>query len=550
MLKKNIMNAQHKTILVSFTALLFFSCTKKLDQTPQTDLSDANFWNNTNDMKLACNYLYTLLPPIESHTDDDMSADAFGLSANTVSDGSWLPPATADNWTNNYNLIRACNNILEKSRRVVGDQNIISQYLAETKFFRAWAYFDLVKRYGDVPFITKTLQLTDTLLYAAKTPRAMILDSVYADLDFAAAHLPASDQQASEDYGRITSTAALAFTSRVALFEGTRMKFFNQAGYQSHLQKAIAASDSIIAAGSNSLFTYPANPDSSYYFLFQYAGEGQANPENILVRIYGENQVNNISANNYTREVLDEGLLMPTGNFTASYLYKDGLPSGKSPYYQTQTDTYTEFENRDPRMAMTVFNIKSWYVSGYYVPTFEYSQTGYRSCKYYIAADWTVNVSYIDNIIIRYAEVLLNNIEARFELNGSVTDDELDATLNLVRARAKMPRLTNGFVSSNGLDMRTEIRRERRIELAFEGFRYWDLLRWKTAETELPQAILGARYFPNEQGPLDDPHLTSDSTIIVEDAGKRHFRADRDYLWPIPTQELGLNRNLSPNPNW
>jgi len=545
------MNTQYKrTILLSLTALLFFSCSKKLDQTPKTDLSDVNFWNNTNDMKLACNYLYTLLPSIDTHTDDVMSADAFGLSANSVSDGSWLPPSTSDSWTNDYGLIRACNNILEKSGKVVGDQVIISKYLGETRFFRAWAYFDLVKRYGDVPLVMKTLQLTDTLLYAAKTNREVILDSVYADLDFAAANLPASNAQASEEYGRITSTAALAFTSRVGLFEGTRMKFFNQGGYQTHLQKAIAASDAIIASGSNSLFIYGAIPDSSYYYLFQYAGEGQGNPENILVRIYGENQVNDISANNYTREVLDEGLLMPTGNFTASYLYKDGLPPDKSPYYQTQTDTYTEFENRDPRMAMTVFNKKSWYVSGLYVPTFDYSQTGYRSCKYYIAADWTINVSYIDNIIIRYAEVLLNNIEARFELDGSVTDDELNATLNLVRARATMPALTNGFITSNGLDMRTEIRRERRIELAFEGFRYWDLLRWKTAETELPQTITGVKYFPNEQGQLDDPNLTPDGFVIAQDLSKRHFKPERDYLWPIPTQELGLNKKLTPNPNW
>jgi hypothetical protein len=201
-------------------------------------------------------------------------------------------------------------------------------------------------------------------------------------------------------------------------------------------------------------------------------------------------------------------------------------------------------------MAMTIFNKYSWYVSGLYVPTFEYSQTGYRSCKYYIAADWTINVSYIDNIIIRYAEVLLNNLEARFELNGSVTDDELNTTLNLIRTRAKMPALTNNFVSSNGLDMRTEIRRERRIELAFEGLRYWDLLRWKMAETELPQAIIGVKYFPAEQGQLDDPHLTSDGFVITQDAGKRHFNPERDYLWPIPTQELGLNPKLTPNPKW
>jgi len=122
------MNIQYKKItLLSLTALLFFSCSKKLDQTPKTDLSDVNFWNNTNDMKLACNYLYTLLPPIDTHTDDVMSADAFGLSANSVSDGSWLPPSTSDAWTSDYGLIRACNNILEKSGKVVGGDDVAAQ---------------------------------------------------------------------------------------------------------------------------------------------------------------------------------------------------------------------------------------------------------------------------------------------------------------------------------------------------------------------------------------------------------------------------------------
>jgi starch-binding outer membrane protein, SusD/RagB family len=524
-----------------------YSCTKKLDQFPQTDLSDESFWKTTNDLKLATNYLYTFLPDIMiDKLDDAMSIDAFGTSPNPVSDGSWLKPSTSTVWTDNYMVIRACNNILEKSATVAGDMQQIHKYLGEAKFFRAFSYFELVKRYGDVPLVLNTLLLSDSALFTSRTPRAEVINAIYADLDDAAAKLPSAGEQPEADYGRITSTAALAFKSRVALFEGTRQKFFNYGDYQSHLQLAIDASSAVMAAGDNALFHYDEQPDSSYFYNFQYIGEGKSNPENILVRIYGENETNDISSNSYSRD----GLMSPTRTIMDAYLYKDGLPADKSPYYEQQANTYTEFENRDPRMAMSVFNKYSFYTYGLYVPTFQYAPTGYKSCKYFISRDWAANVSYIDNIIIRYAEVLLTNIEAKFELNNSVSDNELNETINLLRDRVNMPHLTNAFVSSNGLDMRTEIRRERRIELAFEGLRYWDIIRWKIAEQELPDAVVGAKYFPDEQGELDNPELTSDGFVIVQKASSRHFNAEKDYLWPIPTKELGLNVKLTQNPGW
>ncbi|MBL7696935.1 MAG: RagB/SusD family nutrient uptake outer membrane protein [Chitinophagaceae bacterium] len=538
---KNIFN------LVFILALALCGCTKKLDQVPQTELSDESFWKTTNDLKLATNYLYTFLPDIMiDKLDDAMSIDAFGTSPNSVSDGSWLKPSSSEMWTNSYIVIRACNNILEKSVNVTGEAEEINKYLGEAKFFRAFSYFELVKRYGDVPLVLKTLLLGDSALFTARAPRAEVINSIYADLDEAADALPSAGDQPESDYGRITSTAALAFKSRVALFEGTRQKFFDYGSYQTHLQIAIDASSAVMTAGDNSLFHYAAQPDSSYFYNFQYIGEGKSNPENILVRIYGENETNDISGHSYSRD----GLISPTRTIMDAYLYKDGLPIDKSPYYQPQANTYTEFENRDPRMAMSVFNKYSFYTYGLYVPTFQYAPTGYKSCKYFISRDWAANVSYIDNIIIRYAEVLLNNIEAKFELNSAVSDNELNETINLLRDRVNMPHLTNAFVSTNGLDMRTEIRRERRIELAYEGMRYWDIVRWKTAEDELPDAVVGAKYFPDEQGPLDDPQLTPDGFVIVQKTSNRRFDANKDYLWPIPTKELGLNVNLIQNPGW
>jgi hypothetical protein len=160
-------------------------------------------------------------------------------------------------------------------------------------------------------------------------------------------------------------------------------------------------------------------------------------------------------------------------------------------------------------------------------------------------------MSFIDRILIRYAEVLLNNAEAKFELNGSISDEDLNKTINLLRDRVGMIHLTNAFVAANGLDMRTEIRRERRIELALEGFRYWDLIRWKTAETELPKTLKGTKYFPDEYGTTAQVTIGADGFVVVQDVSKRHFDPQRDYLWPLPLQELGLNPNLGDNnPNW
>ena len=115
---------------------------------------------------------------------------------------------------------------------------------------------------------------------------------------------------------------------------------------------------------------------------------------------------------------------------------------------------------------------------------------------------------------------------------------------------ALLPPLSNNFVTANGLDMRTEIRRARNVELAFEGFHYWDIIRWKTAENILPNTLLGPKYFPNEMKNVPSAQYDPNGFVIIEDASKRSFKPQRDYLWPLPTKELGLNAKLTQNPNW
>lgn len=544
----------HKIIGITFvSAGIMTGCAKKLDLIPETQVADGNFWKSTNDLMLACNELYTSLPVITNNVNAVWSDDGYSSSPNSISDGSRTVPVTDNAFTIPYALIRKCNNILEKSVLVTGDAALIRRYKAEAYFFRAFAYSELVKRYGDVPLILRTFDVNDTLTVAHRTPRERVLDSLYRDLDSAVAGLPAASALAAAEYGRITRNAGLAMKSRVGLFEGTRNKYHALGDANKHLNIALAATETLMTTGGHSLYRYAAVPDSSYFYLFQYAGNGAANKENILVRLYGQNATNSISEHNYTRQYLDAGLVTPTRSIMDAYLYKDGLPPGQSPLEQPQTTTLSEFTDRDPRIGMTVF---SKAVTGFsltaYVPTFAFAPTGYKTRKYATVQDWASQQSFNHHIIIRYGEILLNYAELKFELGGgAITDADLDKSINLLRARAGMPALTNAFVTGNGLNMQEELRRERRVELAFEGeFRYWDLIRWKTAETELPKAVKGSKKFPAEQVNVPTSPVDANGFIIVQDASKRTFDVTRDYWWPIPSREVGLNINMSQNLNW
>lgn len=559
--------------------LLVIGCSKKLDLSPDSQLSDNNFWKTTSDLSQACNYLYTFLNGLSTDdpsgaptpVQDNYSDLSYGDGSVGTGDGSRVAPATSNEWTNYYKAIRAANNILEKSAGVTGDAAVIRRYAGEARFFRALSYFELVKRFGDVPFINRTLTATDSLLYASRTARQTVVDSIYADLDYAAANCPQPDVLVAAEYGRITRAAALSYKSRVALFEGTWDKARGISTYTRNLQAAVDASNTVITEGKHKLYT--SQGADSYFYEFQYDGGANGNPvqavtgpqanytyttnkENILVRLYGQNQSNNIASHSYGRSYLDQAHVSPTKAMMDMYLFKDGLPEGVSPWDSSamQTSTLTEFRNRDPRIAASVYNstLITPTVGGLiqYIPG-----SSYRIRKYWIVSDWTANISFVNFNILRYAEVLLNYAEAKFELNGSITDDDLNLTINALRNRAtgndasKLALLTNALVSSNGLDMEKEIRRERTVELAFEGHLYWDMLRWKNGETRIPNAALGRKYFAAENPGGTTPNL-SNGFVLLEAASSRKFDPNKNYLWPLPTREIALNPKLGQNLNW
>lgn len=538
----------YKLISLSALTCLLLGC--DIDRPLEDAISDQSYWRKEDDLKMAANYLYTFLPGLPNF-DDNWSDDGFASLPNEISSGTRIPPATDAVYTQAYQIIRAANNILEKAPIALGysvPEATVNVYIGEALFFRAWAYFELFKRYGGVPLVLSLVGEKDPILTSRQASREQVIEAIYKDLDEAYVKLRSPSLRMGDEYGRITNTAVMALKSRAALFEGTRLKFHGGGDANSHLGQAVDASMKVINSEEHDL-----NPD--YFSVFQAAGEGRSatNKENVLVKKYGVTITNNVVGFN-------AGSIVNNGNnitlaLVDAYLMEDGLPIDKSPLYETPVDHSGYFVGRDPRMSWTIFKRGDPYVqsNNFTIPALNVQNTGFTSRKFVNPAEIgnasTGNTSFIDRPIIRYAEVLLNYAEAQYELNGSITDAQLDLSINLLRKRVGMPELTNAFVSENGLNMREEIRRERRVELAVEGFRYWDLIRWKVAETLLPKAVLGSYFFEGGFG-LVTPALTPDNHILVQTAETRRFDVNKDYLWPFPVNELAKNPNLDQNPNW
>jgi hypothetical protein len=537
-------------------ASILLACCNKLDINPESDVSDNDYWNGETDLMNACNRLYETL---QGNWIDNRGDDNVNQGANATSNGSWIVPNTSDDWTLRYRDIRTANNILEKGGKAKVSDVVKNRYFAEARFFRAYSYFLLVQKYGDVPLVLHTLDLNSEELTMPRTPRAEVMKTIYEDLDYAAAWLPARASLAATQWGRVMKSTAWGLKARVGLYEGTREKFRGETGWQTHLQNAIDAVQQVTAQG-HALYT-------DYGKLFVHDGEGPNNRENIFVKIYGTSNTNVLLGHNFSRD-LENGRIAISRNLVRQYLYTDGLPAFNtdntpvatpSPLFipeANETAYNTVFNNRDPRLATIAFKNGDSAYKGPWVPTLTTgSRTGFASKKGFNNEDWIINTgATTDRILMRYAEMLLILAEAKFELTESISDADLNLTVNALRTRAKMTaKLTNAFVTANNLSMREEIRRERTVELGLEGFRYDDLIRWKTAETVLPKEILGAKYiavdWPGTN--VNTLRLNSDKIIIAEPANTRKFQANRDYLYPVPLNEITTSGNtVTQNPNW
>lgn len=585
------------------------SCDDILDVVPKTDLSDIDFWKTENDLKGASVRLYQQLP----FTYQDMRSDEWvSRNSNPVSMGSMAIPTTSGDWTDSYQRIFTANNIIEKSVNATIDEPVLNRYLGEAYFFRAWYYFNLVTKYGDVPLVLKTFtSTTDPDLKMGRTPRETVIQQCYKDLEFAATWLPtrAKMESVSDEFDRrlVIRSSALGLMVRIGLHEGTMLKFHNlgnESLWKAHLQKSID-SYNLLKAEGHQLYTL-GGPSISYQAMFL-DENNNTNKEIIFAKAYGPNGTTGASAilQGFTAGTAMGVQLNRT--MIDTYLYADGLPRNKSNLvvkpetsfnnvFGYEKDGVTPLANgmgaRDPRLTMSVWRIYdpqdtpdaaiagkkiAFHLTGTgpYKPdmSLRNASVGYTAKKIFVGS--TYNKDDADLIYIRWGEMLIAYAEALYELNGAITDIQLDETVNALRARVGFnAKLTNAFVAANGLDMREEIRRERQVELMGESLRYNDLIRWKIAETVLPKAWLGFKFIPDETNNGDqlavDPAFTSKLTdangkldgiqvydypepniYVYQRSTERRFNPTKDYYYPIPTYEIGQSDgNITQNPGW
>jgi hypothetical protein len=548
-------NINYSLMLLSI--LFFASC--NLTMEPETTFTDNSFWKTETDLRGACNRLDTLLVGF-SH--DTRSDELVKTSADDISSGNWTIPSTSDNWTDPYKRIFTANNIIGKGSKAELSDAIKNRWLAEAYFFRAYYHFMLVKKYGDVPLLLKAIESTDDpLLFSARTPREEVIQQCYKDLDFAAQWLPTISKLPAADWGRVTRSAALGMKVRIGLYEGTYAKYHSlTSNSKNHLKIAIDAAELIINEKEHALY-------SNFQKLFLFEGEGRQNKENIFVKVYGPNGGGTVTHNNSR---LMENTVSVTRQMVDLFLYTDGLPREKSPLKVALEPSFnTVFADRDPRLAMTLYKLGEDAYKGTYIPFNNQHGFGYSLKKGFLLSEWETNSKEtIDKMLIRYAEVLISYAEALYEYNGSITDTQLDMTVNALRSRVGFnAKLTNTFATTNNLNILNEIRRERDVELLDEGFRYDDIIRWKIAENVLPTNMLGAKFIDAEctkarteianrltdaKGMLSGKQVYDQADIyVIETAADRKFDAAKDYLYPVPLNEISLSGGaVTQNPGW
>lgn len=521
-----------KTILAIPAIAFLSSCSDDLLETlPNDRVSSEIYWQNENDFTFGANAVYTLLEGTGDFTNWDAMSDIGHVTLmwreeSIIEKGSY--DATIGKvlrtWTDAYRGIQAANIFLDKAGESQGlNPELIKKLQGEVKVLRAFFYTRLVALYGDVPLLTSetTLEASRTL---TRTPASAVWDFIYSELNEATDLLPLIQ----EEKGRITKGAALALQARAML-------------YAQRYQEAAISAKKVMDLNVYSL--YP-----QYEKLFSY--EAENNEEVIMNREYIKNiQSNNIFSLTTPNSLFPQvNSFVPTKKAVDSFLMSNGKEISDP---SSGFDPMNPYENRDPRLKYSIFVLGESLLNGQIYDSrpgsgtgdaIGYAEnstaTGFNVKKYLNIEDLAQpSNSGINIILIRYAEVLLTYAEAMIESNQ--IDQSVLAAINEVRSRpdVNMPPIEN--VTSQE-ELREIVRRERLVELAFEGLRYFDIRRWKVAEDVIPGIIYGMTY-ADESGNLQTISLPGFLKV---------FNSQRDYLWPIPQREIELNPTLTQNPSW
>lgn len=557
-----------------------------LERYPLDEISPQTFFQTEAELNTYVNSLYSYLPGEGVFNRDFSSDNVEKKSYDQVVAGQHTVETDAEEagWT--WGFLRDVNFFLanyDKNEDL--EQEVKNHYAGIARFFRAWFYFDKVKRFGDVPFYDQPLEASDEDLFKSRDSRDFVIGKVLEDLDFAIANVRENTPSMT-----INKWAALALKARVALHEGTFCKYHGRPNAASYLATARDAAKQLMDAGQYTLYS-TANPQEDYQQLFL---KEEADPtEVILARVYDASLE---AFHRGTNEFISSTLNAPglTKSMINTYLMADGTPFTD----QEGADTmqfFLETQNRDPRLAQTIRTPGYTRIGGtdVLVPDFNNARTGYQIIKYVLEDFYDVNynVSTNDLPIFRYAEILLIYAEAKAEL-GELTQNDLDISVNLIRQRAGMPDMVLAnlavdpvlkaqYPNVSGAQEAAilEIRRERRVELILEGFRYDDLMRWRVGDL-MAETFMGM-YFPSDgahdldkDGEVDvviletlpedrlpnvqywklgEAFVLSEGdkgNLIVHPTITKVFNENQHYFFPLPRTELLLNPNLEQNPGW
>ncbi len=595
---KNYLNKYSFVLLALF---FLVSCNDDfLERAPLDQISAETFWNTESDLMVYNNRIYD-----QARNDNDVPIlMAFHNGFSSHRWNLWMIDEFSDNiaprhsrhtryqqvragkhnvpsspqWygyrNGGWSFIRTINIGLENYGKANISDEARNKYIGEARLFRGWFYADKVNKFGDAPWIDRELNIDSEELDAPRTPREEVMNNVLADLTFATTNLP-DDWGDGGGPGRLNRWAALLVKSRVCLFEGTWRKYHGLGGADMWLQEAATAAKDIIDNGPYELYN-TGNPLTDYNAYHRIPDDLTGVPEVMYWRRYERGIFTN-HAQSYHKGYNGGA----TKSMVEDYLCTDGLPITLSPLYKGDAEIEDVFVDRDPRLRQTVLHPDDVLVYNY---NRNFSaekarpyprltgmdgglriETGYHIIKVYEvgAAHATYNTSQTPAIIMRYGEVLLNYAEAMAEL-GTITQEDLDISINLLRDRVAMPHLDMAtvqmdprYANDDVSALISEIRRERRVELFMEGFRYDDLRRWKQGK-KLEQPDLGIRFddaavarYPKanimtsmvDGVPYIDVYKGTDWEGPVFDESKH-------YLWPVPISVISQNPNVKQNPGW
>jgi hypothetical protein len=595
-----------KKIITGLSMLLVLAGCKKLDQEPQATASKNAVFGSEKGLQLYAASFYNNLPAANDLVRaDNMSDYAARTDVPGFLTANGFGPNQSSGWS--WTALRNINYFIENCTDPAVPEAIRTNYIGVARFFRALFYYDKVQRFGDVPWYGQTIPISDSAaLYKARDPRKVIMDSVLADLNYAIDNITTTDATRS----MITKYVALAYKSRICLFEGTFRKYHGgTGGLASGLESTAAGwlSDAANAAkrvmdeGGFGLNT--GGTDVAYRQLF--ISKLPVTKE-IILSVVCDGTLNVLNdANWYWTSATYGSRLSFTRTFVNTYLNIDGTSYTAQPGHETRVFS-EEVKNRDKRLQQTIR-------MGTYIrinagtpentpPVFSYTYTGYQPIKWCLDDYYFDGGTRNDNSIslIRYAEVLLNFAEAKAEL-GTLTHAEWAGTIGALRARAGItggltakPTVADTYLQANYFPQVTdptvlEVRRERGIELSWEGLRYNDLVRWKRGE--LLTTPWKGFYVPALNTPMDlngdgkndvlfyqgtapaqsahpgvtfvnvsatlangsvNPQRLSNNTSgeITWLTNVTRVWQDKKYLYPIPTSDLNINPKLGQNPGW